>query len=51
MKKKTSGMIFPGEYIAEIEEFEGREENAGGNLIGNCWLRNGLYHGQKALVT
>ncbi|MGH9997248.1 MAG: exosome complex RNA-binding protein Csl4 [Nitrososphaeraceae archaeon] len=23
MKKKTSGMVFPGEYIAEIEEFEG----------------------------
>jgi exosome complex component CSL4 len=22
MKKKTSGMVFPGEYIAEIEEFE-----------------------------
>jgi exosome complex component CSL4 len=22
MKKKTSGMVFPGEYIAEIEEFQ-----------------------------
>ena len=22
MKKKTSAMVFPGEYIAEIEEFE-----------------------------
>jgi len=22
MKKKTSGMVFPGEYMAEIEEFE-----------------------------
>ncbi|MGI0022451.1 MAG: hypothetical protein ACRD9Q_06275, partial [Nitrososphaeraceae archaeon] len=23
MKNKTSGMVFPGEYIAEIEEFQG----------------------------
>ena len=22
MNKKTSGMVFPGEYVAEIEEFE-----------------------------
>ena len=22
MKKETSGMVFPGEYIAEIEEFQ-----------------------------
>jgi len=22
MKKKTSGMVFPGEYVAEIEEFQ-----------------------------
>ena len=22
MNKKTSGMVFPGEYIAEIEEFQ-----------------------------